>query len=188
MATAAPHLAFKAQHCRLRHLIWHFRRNLGDHAASFGISPQPWQLRRLLWHFRRNLGDCGAYGESRLGQGERVLLEFVSANPTGPLHVGHGRQAAYGATLANILTAVGFEVAREYYINDAGRQMDILAVSTWLRYLGLCGEELPFPQNGYRGDYVLPLAHKLKALVREQLRRPAASVLAQLPQDAPAGD
>jgi len=130
----------------------------------------------------------GAYGESRLGQGERVLVEFVSANPTGPLHVGHGRQAAYGATLANILSAVGFEVAREYYINDAGRQMDILAVSTWLRYLGLCGEELPFPQNGYRGDYVRPLAHKLKALVREQLRRPAASVLADLPADAPAGD
>jgi arginyl-tRNA synthetase len=130
----------------------------------------------------------GAYGESRLGQGERVLVEFVSANPTGPLHVGHGRQAAYGATLANILSAVGFEVAREYYINDAGRQMDILAVSTWLRYLGLWGEELPFPQNGYRGDYVRPLAHELKALVREELRRPAASVLAQLPQDAPAGD
>ncbi len=129
-----------------------------------------------------------AYGESRLGQGERVLVEFVSANPTGPLHVGHGRQAAYGATLANILKAVGFEVAREYYINDAGRQMDILAVSTWLRYLGLCGEELPFPQNGYRGDYVLPLAQQLKALVREQLRRPAASVLANLPADAPAGD
>ena len=129
-----------------------------------------------------------AYGESRLGQGERVLVEFVSANPTGPLHVGHGRQAAYGATLANILTAVGFEVAREYYINDAGRQMDILAVSTWLRYLGLCGEELPFPQNGYRGDYLRPLAHKLKAAAGEQLRRPAASVLAQLPQDAPAGD
>ena len=130
----------------------------------------------------------GAYGESRLGQGERVLVEFVSANPTGPLHVGHGRQAAYGATLANILAAVGFEVAREYYINDAGRQMDILAVSTWLRYLGLCGEELPFPQNGYRGDYVRPLAQQLKALVRERLRRPAASVLANLPADAPAGD
>ena len=130
----------------------------------------------------------GAYGESRLGQGERVLVEFVSANPTGPLHVGHGRQAAYGATLANILSAVGFEVAREYYINDAGRQMDILAVSTWVRYLGLWGEELPFPHNGYRGDYVLPLAHQLRALVREQLRRPAASVLANLPADAPAGD
>src|SRR5882762_9043920 len=109
----------------------------------------------------------GAYGESRLGQGERVLVEFVSAN---------------------ILKAVGFEVAREYYINDAGRQMDILAVSTWLRYLGLCGEELPFPQNGYRGDYVRPLAQQLKALVRERLRRPAASVLANLPADAPAGD
>ena len=71
-----------------------------------------------------------AYGESRLGGGERVLVEFVSANPTGPLHVGHGRQAAYGATLANLLGAVGFSVAREYYVNDAGRQMDILAVST----------------------------------------------------------
>jgi arginyl-tRNA synthetase len=130
----------------------------------------------------------GAYGESRLGQGERVLVEFVSANPTGPLHVGHGRQAAYGATLANILTAVGFAVAREYYINDAGRQMDILAVSTWLRYLGLWGEELPFPENGYRGDYLRPLAQRLKALVREQLRRPAATVLANLPADAPAGD
>jgi arginyl-tRNA synthetase len=129
-----------------------------------------------------------AYGESRLGRGERVLVEFVSANPTGPLHVGHGRQAAYGATLANILTAAGFAVAREYYINDAGRQMDILAVSTWLRYLGLCGEELPFPQNGYRGDYLSPLAQRLKALVREQLRRPAALVLANLPADAPAGD
>ena len=82
------------------------------------------------------------------------MLEFVSANPTGPLHVGHGRQAAYGATLANLLSAVGFNVAREYYINDAGRQMDILAVSAWLRYLELCGEALPFPSNGYRGDYV----------------------------------
>ena len=150
---------------------------------NFHLAPAAYARELASIHARGN-----AYGESRLGQGERVLLEFVSANPTGPLHVGHGRQAAYGATLANILAAVGFEVAREYYINDAGRQMDILAVSTWLRYLGLCGEELPFPQNGYRGDYVLPLAHKLKALVREQLRRPAASVLAQLPQDAPAGD
>jgi arginyl-tRNA synthetase len=129
-----------------------------------------------------------AYGESRLGKGERVLVEFVSANPTGPLHVGHGRQAAYGATLANILTAVGFDVAREYYINDAGRQMDILALSTWVRYLEGCGERLPFPENGYRGDYVRALAQKLAAAVGEQLRRPAAAVLANLPADAPAGD
>jgi arginyl-tRNA synthetase len=129
-----------------------------------------------------------AYGESRLGGGERVLVEFVSANPTGPLHVGHGRQAAYGATLANILAATGFHVEREYYINDAGRQMDILAVSTWVRYLELCGEPLPFPENGYRGDYVRPLAQKLRAAIGEQLRRPAAQVLANLPPDAPVGD
>jgi arginyl-tRNA synthetase len=129
-----------------------------------------------------------AYGESDLGRGERTLVEFVSANPTGPLHVGHGRQAAYGATLANILTASGFNVAREYYINDGGRQMDILAVSAWVRYLELCGESVPFPENGYRGDYVRPLAQKLKDSIGEQLRRPAAALLAGLPADAPAGD
>ena len=132
--------------------------------------------------------QAGAYGESRLGRSERVLVEFVSANPTGPLHVGHGRQAAYGATLANILAAVGYAVEREYYVNDAGRQMDILAVSAWLRYLGLWGEELPFPENGYRGDYVRTLAQGLKASVRERLRRPGDAVLAGLPPDAPAGD
>ena len=130
----------------------------------------------------------GAYGESQLGGGERVLVEFVSANPTGPLHVGHGRQAAYGATLANVLTATGFRVEREYYVNDAGRQMDILAVSTWVRYLELLGETLPFPENGYRGDYVRPLAHKLRASCGELLRRPAAAVREGLPADAPAGD
>ncbi|MDB6043379.1 MAG: argS [Gammaproteobacteria bacterium] len=128
------------------------------------------------------------YGRSNLGQGQRVMLEYVSANPTGPLHVGHGRQAAYGATLANLLGAVGFDVAREYYINDAGRQMDILAVSTWLRYLEICGEELPFPANGYRGDYVRPLAQKLHTKLGEKLRRPATAVLANLPVDAPEGD
>ncbi|MBS0379325.1 MAG: arginine--tRNA ligase [Proteobacteria bacterium] len=129
-----------------------------------------------------------AYGESRMGAGERVLVEFVSANPTGPLHVGHGRQAAYGATLANILTAVGYAVEREYYINDAGRQMDILAVSTWVRYLEICGETLPFPENGYRGEYVRPLAAKLRAEAGQGLHRSAAAVLEGLPADAPAGD
>jgi arginyl-tRNA synthetase len=132
------------------------------------------------------LGD--AYGRSLVGAGERVLVEFVSANPTGPLHVGHGRQAAYGATLANILAATGFDVSREYYINDGGRQMDILGVSTWIRYLQLCGEELPFPANGYRGDYLRPLAQRLRELEGERLRAPAASVVAGLPPDAPQGD
>jgi len=130
-----------------------------------------------------------AYGTSRRGGGERVQVEFVSANPTGPLHVGHGRQAAYGATLANILAAVGYDVEREYYINDAGRQMDILAVSAWVRYLELCGESVPFPENGYRGDYVRTLAADLRAAAAETtLRRPAAAVLAGLPPDAPGGD
>jgi arginyl-tRNA synthetase len=129
-----------------------------------------------------------AYGRSQAGGGERVLVEFVSANPTGPLHVGHGRQAAYGATLANILAATGFVVAREYYINDAGRQMDILAVSTWLRYLELCGEAPPFPSNGYRGDYVRPIAQRLFELEGPRLCAPADKVAADLPADAPHGD
>jgi arginyl-tRNA synthetase len=129
-----------------------------------------------------------SYGQSSSGKGERVLLEFVSANPTGPLHVGHGRQAAYGATLANILVAAGFEVSREYYINDAGRQADILAASAWVRYLEACGEPLPFPENGYRGEYVRTLAQKLLAAEGERLRHPAATVLGGLPPDAPLGD
>jgi arginyl-tRNA synthetase len=100
----------------------------------------------------------------------------------------HGRQAAYGATLANLLSAVGFNVSREYYINDAGRQMDILAVSTWARYLEQGGEQLPFPSNGYRGNYVFPIAEQLRAKIGDELHRPAAAVLANLPEDAPAGD
>lgn len=101
------------------------------------------------------------FGRSDLGKREKVILEFVSANPTGPLHVGHGRGAAFGATLANILTAAGYDVSSEYYVNDAGRQMNILAVSVWLRYLSLAGEEIIFPANGYRGDYVLQIAQQV---------------------------
>jgi arginyl-tRNA synthetase len=150
---------------------------------NFYLAPQAYARELAAVH-----DQAGAYGESRLGGGERVLVEFVSANPTGPLHVGHGRQAAYGATLANILTAAGYEVAREYYINDAGRQMDILAVSAWVRYLELLGEALPFPENGYRGDYVRSLAQKLHTAAGQALRRPAAALLAGLPADAPGGD
>ncbi len=137
---------------------------------------------------RRIRDERAAYGRSTLGRGLPVLLEFVSANPTGPLHVGHGRQAAYGATLGNILDAVGYRVTREYYINDAGRQMDILAVSAWLRYLELGGAQLPFPANGYRGDYVREIAQQLHRDLRGTLQRPAAAVLTGLPSDAPAGD
>jgi len=150
---------------------------------NFHLAPQAYARELAAIH-----AQGAAYGESRLGGGERVLVEFVSANPTGPLHVGHGRQAAYGATLANILTAAGHEVAREYYINDAGRQMDILAVSAWVRYLELLGETLPFPENGYRGDYVRSLAQQLRTAAGEALGRPAAALLAGLPADAPGGD
>ncbi len=98
------------------------------------------------------------YGLSDEGLGQRVLLEFVSANPTGPLHVGHGRGAAYGATVANLLRAVGFEVDNEYYVNDAGRQMDILATSVYLRYV----DTDKFPDNGYQGGYIVEIAKQIK--------------------------
>ena len=99
--------------------------------------------------------DSGkGYGVSNIGAGQSVLLEYVSANPTGPLHVGHGRGAAYGATVSNLLRTVGFKVDNEYYVNDAGRQMDILTVSIFLRYLELSGEKVRFPDNGYQGNYI----------------------------------
>jgi arginyl-tRNA synthetase len=136
----------------------------------------------------RVLDEGAAYGRSTLGAGERVIVEFVSANPTGPLHVGHGRHAAFGATLANLLEAAGYAVHREYYINDAGRQMDILAASVWLRYLECFGEQFPFPSNGYRGDYLQPIADRLVERAGRTLVRPAAEVFRDLPSDAPAGD
>jgi arginyl-tRNA synthetase len=132
-----------------------------------------------------------AYGYSTIGADKTVQVEFVSANPTGPLHVGHGRGAAYGATVADLLAAVGFKVHREYYVNDAGRQMDILAASVWLRYLDLCGEnesdELPFPANGYQGDYVWDIAATLHREDGDAYRHDAAIVLSNLPQDEPQG-
>jgi arginyl-tRNA synthetase len=98
------------------------------------------------------------YGRSQLGRNKRILVEFVSSNPTGPLHVGHGRHAAFGAVVCNLLQTAGFDVYREYYLNDAGRQVDILTVSIWLRYLSLLNESIIFPANGYQGDYVIHIA------------------------------
>lgn len=103
------------------------------------------------------------YGHSDLGKGRKVLVEFVSANPTGPLHVGHGRGAAVGDVLANLLSAMGFEVKREYYVNDAGTQMEILGRSVWARYQESLGVISPFPENGYRGGYIRDLASELIA-------------------------
>ncbi len=127
------------------------------------------------------------YGRSKVGNGQKWQVEYVSANPTGPLHVGHGRGAALGATMANMLSAVGFDVQREYYVNDAGRQMDILAVSVWLRYLEQCGEAFDFPSNGYKGDYVNDIAAQLKTNVGDRLRHAASTVFGSVPPDEPAG-
>ena len=128
------------------------------------------------------------YGRNVSGAGQRVIVEFVSANPTGPLHVGHGRHAAYGATVANLLEANGYEVHREYYVNDAGRQMDILATSVWLRYLELGGETVPFPSNAYRGGYIREIAASLRDRESSRLHRPVDEIFAGVPADAPEGD
>ena len=133
------------------------------------------------------LASAGQYGRSRLGAGRPVQVEFVSANPTGPLHVGHGRGAAYGATVANLLEAVGYTVHREYYVNDAGRQMNILAASVWLRYLEKCGERFDFPSNGYKGDYVRDVADALHRIHGEALHHATAKVFEQIPADEPQG-
>lgn len=104
-----------------------------------------------------------SYGSSGLGAGRKVQVEFVSANPTGPLHIGHGRGAAVGDSLANLLAFTGWKVAREYYINDAGLQMEILGRSTQSRYFELQGrpELAPFPEDGYKGDYIYDLARNI---------------------------
>jgi arginyl-tRNA synthetase len=127
------------------------------------------------------------YGQKNIGAGKRILIEFVSSNPTGPLHVGHGRHAAYGAVIADLLATVGFEVSREYYVNDAGRQMDILAVSVWLRYLTLCGETITFPANGYQGEYVIDIARALFNEYEKSFQFSAAEIFKGLPKDEPEG-
>jgi arginyl-tRNA synthetase len=127
------------------------------------------------------LAGSRAFGRGIAGRGTKVQVEFVSANPTGPLHVGHGRGAAYGASLANLLEAAGYSVAREYYVNDAGRQMDILALSVWLRYLELGGVLLAFPSNAYQGDYVRDMAAQLRDGEHAHWLRSAAEVLQGVP-------
>lgn len=127
------------------------------------------------------------FGRSQIGQEKRVLVEFLSSNPTGPLHVGHGRGGAYGAVVSNLLDAVGFKTYREYYVNDAGRQMDILTASIWLRYLTLCGEEIVFPTNAYRGEYVIDIAKAMFDVHGKRFHVAANDIYKDLPPDEPAG-
>jgi arginyl-tRNA synthetase len=130
---------------------------------------------------RTALQNGRAFGHVNLGRGRKVQVEFVSANPTGPLHVGHGRGAAYGASLSSLLEAAGYAVSREYYVNDAGRQMDILAMSVWMRYLDAAGARLPFPPNAYQGDYVRDMARQLQAAQGTRYVHPAEDVLGGVP-------
>ncbi|MGH8223693.1 MAG: arginine--tRNA ligase [Woeseiaceae bacterium] len=126
------------------------------------------------------------YGRRPQREAPRVLLEFVSANPTGPLHVGHGRLASYGATVGNLLEAAGYPVEREYYVNDAGRQMDILGVSVWLRMLQADGLAVPFPSAGYRGAYIRDIAVNIERSGIPNVTRD--EVVTGLPADEPEGD
>lgn len=136
---------------------------------------------------RRVLEQGTDYGRGIAQSRESVTVEFVSANPNGPLHVGHGRGAAYGATVANLLEAHGHTVQREYYVNDAGRQMDILAVSVFLRYHELGGVNMRFPDNGYKGDYVVDIARALRAREGDRLRHSAIEITDGLPADESQG-
>lgn len=127
------------------------------------------------------------YGRTNIGNGKRVIVEFVSSNPTGPLHVGHGRHAAFGAVVADLLDTIGYKAYREYYVNDAGRQMDILAVSVWLRYLAACQEDIRFPSNGYKGDYVIDMGKALHQQYGNDFYIPKDKVFHDLPLDEPDG-
>jgi len=123
------------------------------------------------------------YGRSQVNAAKKIQIEFVSANPTSSLHVGHGRGAAYGMTVANLLEATGATVDREYYVNDAGRQMDILATSTYIRYLELTGQSLVFPKNAYQGDYVKEIAQSIIDQDGDVHARPVADVYKDVPED-----
>ncbi|HKO30577.1 MAG TPA: arginine--tRNA ligase [Nitrospiraceae bacterium] len=121
------------------------------------VKPTVWQevLREIEMH-------GSAYGQAEMGHRRRVLVEYVSANPTGPLHVGHGRGAAVGQAVANMLKAVGYDVVSEYYINDAGRQMKLLGTSVYARYEELSNRSVEFPSEGYHGAYITAVAERVK--------------------------
>ena len=131
--------------------------------VNFSLAPS-WLVARI-----EDILEAGpSFGSSNLGAGRRVQVEFVSVNPTGPLHVGHARGAVFGSALANVLEAAGYEVQREYYVNDAGNQIDTFGRSLLARYLQLSGRDAPLPEDGYRGDYMLDIAGDLKGEVGDR--------------------
>ncbi|BCA80419.1 arginine--tRNA ligase [Desulfuromonas sp. AOP6] len=143
--------------------LWHKVTVAGPGFINFFLTNRCWYgvLDDIYRHGRR-------YGESQAGAGKKVQVEFVSANPTGPLHIGHGRGAATGDAVASLLRAAGYDVQREYYINDAGNQMNTLGRSLYLRYRQLLGEEVDFPQDCYQGDYIRHLAEEVLAAEGER--------------------
>jgi arginyl-tRNA synthetase len=136
-------------------------------------------LKEAYWHyFLREADHQGErYGEGELGKGKRALVEFLSANPTGPLHIGHGRIAAFGDSLANLLEKVGYEVEREYYVNDRGTQMQLLGQSVYSRYAEEGGRKVAFPPDGYQGAYIEGIAHAIKKEAGDKYLVPADEVV-----------
>lgn len=155
----------------------------GPGFINFFIADKAFQKALLSIHNQKE-----HFGRTDLGQSRHINLEFVSINPTGPLHVGHGRNAAYGASLANLLEAVGYKVHREYYVNDAGRQINNLAVSVWCRYLAFFDHQMPFPEAGYRGHYVIDIADALHARFEDEFVAQRSTILDDTLTDADTPD
>src|SRR6185312_1690263 len=130
----------------------------GPGFINLTLKPDVWS-EELLSALKRG----GDYGRSDMGKNEKVNVEFVSANPTGPMHVGHGRGAVFGDALASLLEYAGYDVTREYYINDAGAQVDVLARSAYLRYREALGEAITIPEGLYPGDYLKQVGEELAA-------------------------
>lgn len=122
------------------------------------------RLKKQFWsEFLKNALKCSKkYGLKNIGKGKKINLEFVSVNPTGPLHIGHARGAIYGDAIANILSAMGYNITKEYYINDAGKQINTLIASLKIRYKNLAGAALSIPADCYPGEYLIDIAHKAK--------------------------
>ena len=131
------------------------------------------RLEEPIWHkVLRSVDLLGDdFGKLDLGHGEKVNVEYVSANPTGPMHVGHTRGAVFGDALASLLTYTGYDVTREYYINDAGGQVDVLAQSAFLRYRQALGETIEIPKGLYPGDYLIPVGERLAEVYGRELHR-----------------
>ncbi len=144
-----------------------------------------WVTKERLYQVLKEIEEANeSYGTSNIGQGKKVLIDFVSANPTGPLHVGHGRSADYGDILANILAFCGYKVTREYYINDIGTQMKTLGESLKIRYLQLLGQDVQLPDNGYKGEYLVEIARTLYKQKEDTCRNEEVEFFTNFAKDA----